>query len=77
MIFLFIIRDRLGQLASEPLPLGEKLELHVLSLVGAGRKLPAELRKGKSSFLYLGLKRVESFISRVVWKTQMQKEPQG
>lgn len=51
MIFLFIIRDRLGQLASEPLLLGEELDLHVLPLEGAGRKFAEELTEGKASFL--------------------------
>lgn len=65
MIFLFIIRDRLGQLASEPLLLGEELDLHVLPLEGAGRK---------SSFLYLGRKRVGSFTSQAVSEGQMEKD---
>lgn len=72
MIFLFIIRDRLGQLASEPLLLGEELDLHVLPLEGAGRKFPGELTEGKSSSLSLGIKRVGSFISQAVWEGQME-----
>lgn len=65
LVFLFIIRDRLGQLASEPLLLGEELDLHVLPLEGAGRK---------SSFLYLGIKRVGSFTSQAVSEGQMEKD---
>lgn len=36
LIFLFIIRDSLGQLTSGPLPPGEEFDLYVLPLAGVG-----------------------------------------